>query len=86
MGAFLSFDKFVTPAVIKVVYWIGIVGIVISGAVWAIAGAQYSAFAPIGAIVGAILGLFLWRVYCEVIMLWFKIYDEMVGIRKNTAK
>jgi hypothetical protein len=86
MGAFLSFDKFVTPAVIKVIYWIGIVGIVISAIVWAIAATRYSAFAPIGAIIGAILSLFLWRVYCELIMLWFKIYDEMAGIRKNTAK
>lgn len=86
MGAFLSFDKFVTPAVIKVVYWIGIVVIIISGVGWAFAGAQYSAFAPIGAIIGVILGLLLWRVYCELIILWFKIHDEMVGIRKNTTK
>ena len=86
MGAFLSFDKFVTPAVIKVVYWIGIVGIIISGIIWAIAGAYYSAFAPIGAIIGVVLGLLLWRVYCELIMLWFKIYDELTGIRKNTVK
>jgi hypothetical protein len=86
MGAFLSFDKFVTPAVIKVVYWIGIVGIVISGVIWAIAGARYNAWAPIGAILGIIFGLFLWRVYCELIMLWFKIHDELAGIRQNTAK
>lgn len=86
MGAFLSFDKFVTPTVIKVVYWIGIVCIVISSVVWGIAAAQHNALAPIAAIIGLILGLLLWRVYCELIMLWFKIHDELTGIRKNTTR
>jgi hypothetical protein len=86
MNAFLSFDKFVTPTVIKIVYWVGIVIIVISGVVWGIAAAQYSAFAPIGALLGIALGLFFWRVYCELIMLWFKIHDELTGIRQNTRR
>lgn len=90
MGAFLSFDKFVTPAVIKVVYWIGIVLIVISGALWAFSSAQFYGVSPIGTVIGAIifviLGVLFWRVYCELVMLFFKIYDELVGIRKNTVK
>jgi hypothetical protein len=86
MGAFLSFDKFITPTVIKVVYWIGIVGVIISGIAWGFAGSQYSSFAWLGALLGIVLGLFLWRVYCELIMLWFKIHDELSGIRQNTTR
>jgi hypothetical protein len=86
MSAFLSFDKLITPSVIKVVYWIGIAAIVIFGIVGAIAGLKESTLAPLGAIIGVIVGLFVWRVYCELIMLWFKIHDELAGIRQNTAK
>jgi hypothetical protein len=86
MSAFLSFDKLITPSVIKVVYWIGIAVIIIFGIVGAIAGLKESALAPLGAIIGVIVGLFVWRVYCELIMLWFKIHDELAGIRQNTAK
>jgi hypothetical protein len=87
MGAFLSFDKFVTPAVVKIVYWIGIVAIVISGVVWSVGSVYYFGWiGPVIAIVSIVFGLLLWRVYCELVMLWFKLYDEMVGIRQNTAK
>lgn len=91
MSAFLSFDKLITPTVIKVFYWIGIVGIIVFGIVAAIGAAatQYgiAAFGSfILAILGTIVGLFFWRVYCELIMLWFKIHDDLVGIRQNTAK
>jgi hypothetical protein len=86
MSAFLSFDRLITPSVIKVIYWIGIVVILIGGVVGAIAGLQESALAPLGAIIGVIVGLFVLRVYCELIMLWFKIHEELVGIRQNTAR
>ena len=86
MSAFLSFDKMITPSVIKVVYWIGIVVIIISGIVGAFVGMKENALAPLGAILYVIVGLFVLRVYCELIMLWFKIHEDLVGIRQNTAK
>lgn len=49
MSAFLSFDKLITPSVIKVVYWIGIAVIIIFGIVGAIAGlkrARWRRLAP----------------------------------------
>jgi hypothetical protein len=86
MGAFLSFDKLITPSVIKVIYWLGIVALVIGAVVGAVTGLKESVLAPVGAVIGLIVALFVWRVYCELIMLGFKIYEELMGIRRNTAK
>jgi hypothetical protein len=86
MSAFLSFDKLITPSVIKVIYWLGIVSLVIGAVVAAVAGFKESPLAPVGAVIGLVVALFVWRVYCELIMLGFKIYEELMGIRQNTAK
>jgi hypothetical protein len=91
MGAFLAFDKMITPTFIKIVYWVGIAGIILSGIIGAIsAAAVQSGLAAFGSfivvILVAIAGLFVWRMYCELIILWFKIHEELVGIRHNTAK
>jgi Domain of unknown function (DUF4282) len=93
MGEYLSFRKFITPAVIQVIFWIGVVGIGIyvliaifaGGAMLGGGGGGFVA-AFLLSIVGGVVVLFLWRIYCELIMLWFKIHDELVSISKNTAK
>ena len=91
MGEYLSFRKFITPAAIQVIFWIGVVGIVIStlvgmftgGLLHGAGGFVVSFFVSL---IAGIAFLFLWRVYCELIILWFKIYEELDGIRRNTTR
>ncbi|MDR0252551.1 MAG: DUF4282 domain-containing protein [Brucellaceae bacterium] len=84
-----SFDKFLTPALIKIVYWIGIVAIVIASL-----GAILTAFSytgggikqVFGGIVMLFVGTIFWRVMCEGIMLSFRIYDRLTEIKERLPR
>ena len=77
-----NFDEMVTPKVIKIIFWIGIVLI-----------AAYSLFTFVLAlntgenflflfgILAIIIGPIMLRVYCEMIIIMFKIYEEIKKIR-----
>lgn len=86
MGEYLSFEKFVTPVAIKVIFWVGVVGIALFGLISMFTMSHFSALGPLGAIIGTVVGLFAWRVWCELVMLSFRIYEELVSIRKNTTR
>jgi hypothetical protein len=80
MNEFLSFRKMITPLFIQVIFWvlaalsvIGALVIMMQGGVMILAGLVYLVVAP-----------FLIRIYCEVMIILFRIYDELVAIRTGT--
>jgi uncharacterized protein DUF4282 len=88
----VDFKKFVAPSLIRIVYWIGIVGIVLmtlgmiagGGAMMGgMMGAGYGGgggFSLMGAVFGLIWGvcaLIIWRVACEVWIVIFSINDRL---------
>jgi hypothetical protein len=88
MGYF-SFDRMITPAFVKAVYFIGFMAITIAGialAVWAgmqlndatisrSLGWRYVAYG-----VGLVLvGNIVWRVFCELWVVLFGIHSELVN-------
>lgn len=83
------FNKFLTPSLITVIYWIGIIGIVISSI-----GTVLTAFSFAGGGVPQVLsgifllfaGLIFWRVICEGIMLSFRIYDRLTEIKDRLSR
>lgn len=79
MGAFLTFRKMITPLVIEVIFWILVVLCVILGVI-AIASGQ----GVNGAITGLVLiflGPLFVRMYCELTILLFRVYDVLCEIR-----
>jgi len=79
----LSFRKMITPIVIQIIFWIGVAVCVISGL-----GIMFH-----GTFVTFILGLMyvvigplMVRIYCELIILLFRIYDVLNDIKKNTNR
>jgi hypothetical protein len=85
MNEFLSFRKFVTPLIIQIIFWIGVVHVRAAGLAmigWSDAGlrppsswgccseSSYSRSARCWCASGA-----------ELLILLFKIYDELVAIR-----
>ena len=83
MGSFFNFDKMITPTIIKVVFWIGLAVNIIVGLGLLIAGGNggarffgflYLIFAPL-----------LWRIYCELLILFFKMHESLVAIQRNTG-
>ena len=83
----LSFKEFVTPSIMKVVYWVGIIGIAIVGLAQVIRGLKYdSATELIGGIFFLVLAPLYLRVLCELILVAFQISTDLSAIRYSTEK
>lgn len=77
MNEFLAFKKMVTPVIIQVIFWIGIIAIVIGGL-----GAMFQKGFFMGLLI-LILGPIGWRVYCEILIVIFRIHDNLAAIRNQ---
>jgi hypothetical protein len=84
MGDFLNFRSFVTPMVIKLFFWSGAAVIVLMYLT-----SMGLSYAPLGvwgtlmSLVIMVFGLFAWRVWCELILVAFRIHDSLESIRQN---
>jgi hypothetical protein len=80
MNDFLSFRKMITPIFIQIIFWIAVV--------FAVIGALITMFqGGLSIVVGLIMlvvGPFIARIYCELLIIMFRIYDELVAIRTGT--
>jgi hypothetical protein len=89
MESFLTFRKMVTPAIIQIIFWIGIALCAISGIAGIIGGAiaeKGGGVMVLSSLVWLVLGPIFIRVYCEIIILAFRIYDVLTEIKKNTER
>ncbi len=97
---FTTFNKLMGTDLIKILYWLGIIGIglfFLISLFGAFAAMRYSIANGLGAIVlafiSAIVGLVFWRFMCEIYMLFFRISDDIrdiknhqLGLKPNTAE
>jgi hypothetical protein len=79
MGDFLAFKKFITPLVIQIIFWIGVIVCLIYGIIMIVSAGQI-----IGGILVFILGPIFVRIYCEVLMIFFRIHDRLASIDDKT--
>lgn len=70
MQDYLSFRKMVTPAFIQIIFWIGVVVIIVGGLF------AMDQSIPAG-LFGILVGLLVWRIYCELMLILFKIYERL---------
>ena len=83
MHDYLTFEKMIAPILIQVIFWIGVVVVVLSGIVTLFsAGVQ----GVIAGLLIIIVGPLVVRIYCELLIVLFRIYDHVREIRDNTAK
>ena len=87
---FLAFRRMVTPIIIQVIFWIGVVGVVLGGIVgfftMLITGiSRGEAMSILGALIGVplmtIVGLLLVRLYTELLIVIFRINDTLTDIK-----
>jgi hypothetical protein len=97
LGRFVNFDELITGRFLKILYLAGsaliLLGAVGMGGLTAItgffvalqqaspAGVFASLFWFVLILVGGFVWLILWRVYCEIIMIFFKINENLQAIR-----
>jgi len=85
MSDFWAFRTMVTPVIIQILFWIGVVLCLISGAIMVIYGATYYQGGQ---------GHYLWkgvllfvlgplgvRVYCEILIIFFRINETLTEIK-----
>jgi hypothetical protein len=79
MTDFLLFRRMLTPVLVQLIFWLGVIACIFTGIV-DIARNQILAGLQI-----LILGPILVRVFCEVLILFFRINETLTEI-KNTVK
>lgn len=81
MNEFLSFRKMITPLFIQVIFWL-MVGLCVLGGLINMFQGGVNIFVGLVMIV---LGPLFIRIYCELLIVLFRIYDELVGIRTGAT-
>ena len=83
LAEFLAFRRMFTPVLVQILFWIGIAGCVFTALGQLIAG--FRGGGAIGGVVLALLTLIVGpivvRVYCELIIILFRIYDTLQEIK-----
>lgn len=92
LGDFLSFDKFIFPRIVRLVYLVGLVLIALSAIVGVLGGFAMMFAEPgaglltiVMALIGAALGALVWRVVVEFWLVIFSINDNLKTIRDRGA-
>lgn len=89
MGKFLKFEKMITPVFIQVIFWVGFLGSLVGG----IGQIGFGFFAEQGKMVMILSGLgmmffgpIIIRIYCEMLIVVFKMQGALVDIRDELRK
>lgn len=84
---FKNFDEMITPGIIKIIYWIGLVFVGFAMIIILAGSLIEGEFAGIlGALIFGLFGLLMVRVYCELIILGFKAVEYLKNINNKLDK
>jgi len=78
MNEYLTFRKMITPIAIQVLFWLGV-------AVCVIAGIVNLARGEVEGIVVLIIGPIVVRIYCEILIVVFRMLDALQQLVRNTS-
>jgi hypothetical protein len=84
----LRFDKMVTPLIIQILFWIGLALSVLFGLVLIFQGltSQYrGGFTVFMGLLYLVVGPIVVRIYCELLIVFFKIHENLVAIKDALA-
>ena len=81
MGDFLRFETMITPVVIEIIFWIGAVLTILAG----IVTMTHGGWSVLGGFLILILGPIVVRIYCEILIIFFRINDHLRAIQQNTS-
>lgn len=94
--SFLNFDMMVTPFIIKILFWVGVASSVIYGLIVSFSGIglMFSPFDSaflgfllfIGGFLVIAIGILFSRLYCELLIIFFKMNETLSSINKKIDK
>jgi hypothetical protein len=89
VNTFLSFDKLIGTILVKIIYYVGLVGIALACLFAMFSGFQFGFVQGLGMLVLApILGfiyLLFWRFVSELWMIMFRISNDLADVKKALA-
>ena len=90
LGDLFQWERFVTPTVIKVFYWLAVVISVLIGFAGVVSSLTTMAFNPfvgmiflIASVLGACMGIILARILAEFVLIVFRINEHLGAIRNQ---
>ena len=86
MKKILNFDVMITPLIIKILFWIGAAISVLMGLILIVQG--FGAYIGGGELILSgllfiVLGPVVVRIYCEILIIMFKMFDTMKAIQRS---
>lgn len=86
MGNFLNFNKMITPSIIKIIFYIGVAVTVLAGIGMIGSGLNSTyggGFEVFSGVLFLLLGPLVIRVYCELLIVIFKMHESLHGINNK---
>jgi hypothetical protein len=86
LADFLSFRRMISPIVIQVFFWLGTVACVLSGLGTMLATRSYGGVSTHGVVTGLaiiVLGPLMIRIWCEVVIVFFRMNETLTDIRNG---
>jgi hypothetical protein len=82
MSEFLSFDTFITPKIIRIVFALGLLLIALATLIRVLWGLWELSLITgvILPLIGACIVGLLWRIYCELILVFFDMRDKLADL------
>jgi len=77
------FDKFITTSLIKIAWIAGVVVMSVLGLAGSIAAGQESELASLFVIILTVLWIVVWRIVCESVILFYKMFEKVVLLNDN---
>jgi hypothetical protein len=90
LGDLFQWERFVTPTVIKVFYWLAVVVSILLGLAGVVSSLTTMAYNPfvglillIVSVLGAVLGIIMSRIGAEFVLIVFRINEHLGAIRNQ---
>jgi hypothetical protein len=80
---FFSFRTMITPIIIQIIFWIGVALCIIIGLGYLLVGSRYSHSGPAYGLLIIFLGPVAVRIYCEILIIFFRINETLTEIKHN---
>jgi len=83
MNDFFSFRTMITPVIIQILFWIGVAACIILGIGYIMVGSRYGTGGPAYGLLILILGPVAVRIYCEILIIFFRINETLTEIKHD---
>lgn len=82
MSDFWSFRKMITPVIIEILFWVGVIVCIIAGFILIGVGIKTNEAQPVlYGILAVFLGPLGVRLYCEILIVFFRINETLTEIK-----